>query len=65
MEKCTRCKKNKATITFANSMLDWTHGFAKRICQECYDKQMKASEWYKQGYKDGKNAGRHKKSSKN
>jgi protein-arginine kinase activator protein McsA len=40
MGLCTRCKKNKATITFANSILDWTHGFAEYICKDCYKAQL-------------------------
>jgi hypothetical protein len=50
---CVKCKKSKATIVFANSVLDWTHGFSQNICDECYDKLMKTNEWYKKGYEDG------------
>ena len=46
---CTRCKKNKATLVYTNSQMDFIHGFTEKICQECYDKQMKESDWYKQG----------------
>jgi len=46
---CTRCKKNKATIKYTASATDYAHGFIEDICQECYDKQMKNSDWYKQG----------------
>ena len=46
---CVRCRKNKATITYTNSILDWTHGFVEHICQECYDKQKKENSWYKAG----------------
>jgi len=49
---CVRCKKNKATITYANSILDWTHGFAQRICKECYDKEKRSNTWYKEGRKE-------------
>ena len=37
---CNRCKKNTATITFANSILDWTHGYAEQICKDCYRIQL-------------------------
>jgi len=46
---CSRCKKNKATITYANSVMDFAHGFSERICQTCYDNQKKANGWYKAG----------------
>lgn len=39
---CSRCKKNEATMTYAES-----------VCQECYNKQMKDNGWYKKGYEDG------------
>lgn len=51
---CVRCKKNKATMTYANSQLDAIHGFTQEICQECYDKQMKESGWYKAGKEQAK-----------
>lgn len=53
-ELCVRCKKSKATLTYSNSQMDMIHGFTERICQECYDKQVKESNWYKQGFKEGK-----------
>jgi hypothetical protein len=34
--KCQVCKKKKATITYAQSFLDYTHGFAERLCKDCY-----------------------------
>jgi len=46
---CTRCEKNKATLIYTDSQMDFIHGFTEKICQECYDKQMKESNWYKQG----------------
>lgn len=46
---CQKCKKNKATITYANSILDYTHGFSESICQGCYDKIKKDNTWYKEG----------------
>lgn len=48
---CVRCKKNPATMTYAVSVTDWTHGHGERICQECYDKQKKESAWYIEGKK--------------
>jgi protein-arginine kinase activator protein McsA len=53
-EICERCKKNKSTLTYAATSLHFGHGFTERICQECYDNQMKESEWYKQGYQEAK-----------
>lgn len=50
---CSRCKKNKAEITYAGGILDITHGFIEHICQGCYDKIVKNSLWYKRGFKDG------------
>ena len=50
---CVRCHKNKATMDYANSVLEWSHGFGERICQECYDKQKHENTWYKEGYKTG------------
>lgn len=55
---CSRCKKNKAKITYALSFLDWTHGYSEEICQGCYDKIMKNNPWYKQGFKDGVKSGK-------
>ena len=49
---CNRCKKNKATLTYADSVLGWTHGFTEEICQECYDKEMRGNTWYKKGRQD-------------
>jgi superfamily II helicase len=49
---CVRCKKNKASMTFAQSALDFAHGFTERICQECYDEMMKESNWFKEGKKE-------------
>lgn len=46
---CVRCKKNKAILIYTNSQMDFIHGFTENICQECYDKQMRESGWYKQG----------------
>jgi len=38
---CTQCRKNKATINFAQSVLDWTHGNVQMICVGCYKKKLK------------------------
>lgn len=57
MEKgkiCERCKKNEATIGYTESILSYSHGFVEEICKECYNKMMKNSEWYKQGFENGK-----------
>lgn len=34
--KCEKCKKGKAVITYAESILDYSHGFTKEICRKCY-----------------------------
>jgi hypothetical protein len=49
---CSRCQKNRATVNYANSILDWNHGFGERICQTCYDKIKHENSWYKEGRKD-------------
>lgn len=49
---CSRCKKNKATINYTDSIMSYTHGFIERICQECYDKMKHENAWYKEGRKD-------------
>jgi hypothetical protein len=49
---CSRCKKNKATMQYAESVMDFTHGFVENICDECYEKQKKANPWYKSGRED-------------
>lgn len=49
---CSRCKKNKATILYANSITDFTHGFMENICQGCYDKQMMDDGWYQTGRRE-------------
>ena len=49
MGLCLRCKKNQATMQYAESSLSLAHGFMEEICQECYDKQMEESDWYKKG----------------
>lgn len=52
-ELCVRCEKNEAVLTYADSFMDFSHGFTERICQDCFDKQGKGSEWYKRGFSDG------------
>ena len=46
---CVRCKKNKATMKFTQSITDFTHGFVENICQECYHKIRDSNTWYKEG----------------
>ena len=36
MVKCIECKDRKAIIEFSEGYLDWSHGFIKKICRECY-----------------------------
>jgi hypothetical protein len=49
---CSRCRKNKATINYTDSIMSYTHGFIERICQECYDKMKHENNWYKAGRKE-------------
>lgn len=49
---CQRCKKNKATINYTDSIMSYTHGFVEHICQECYDKIKHENTWYKEGRKE-------------
>ena len=49
---CQRCKKNEATVKYTASPSDYAHGFVQDICNECYNKQVRTSEWYKQGFKE-------------
>ena len=51
---CQRCKKNEATLNYADSYLNATHGFIEHICQECYDKIRDNNAWYKEGVEAGK-----------
>ncbi len=44
---CTRCKKNKATLQYAEGTMAVVHDFVENICQECFDKQQKASPLWK------------------
>ena len=40
---CNECKQEcdeKQKIHFANSIMDWTHGFTEYICRECYIKRL-------------------------
>lgn len=50
---CERCKINKATINYTDSLMSYAHGFVEHICRECYDKEKHSNTWYKEGYKDG------------
>ncbi len=36
MTKCNICKKRKGTLTFAESVMDFVHGFKQKICKQCY-----------------------------
>jgi len=49
---CSRCRKNKATINYTDSIMCYTHGFIENICQECYDKMKHKNTWYKEGKKE-------------
>ena len=51
---CVRCKKNKATINYTDSVLSYTHGFVEKICKECYNKIRDNNTWYQQGIQEGK-----------
>jgi methanogenic corrinoid protein MtbC1 len=51
---CEICKKNKATMNYADGFMEYTHGFIQRICRGCYNKKMESNTWYKQGVEDGK-----------
>lgn len=33
---CQDCGKREAKITFADSVLSYTHGFGREICRQCY-----------------------------
>jgi superfamily II helicase len=49
---CQRCRKNKATINYTDSIMSYTHGFVEHICKSCYDKIKKSNTWYKAGRKE-------------
>jgi protein-arginine kinase activator protein McsA len=49
---CERCKVNKATMNYTDSIMSYAHGFVEHICQECYDKEKHNNTWYKEGKKD-------------
>ena len=38
---CQRCKKNKATIQFAEGSLALSHGFVEYLCEDCYKKMQR------------------------
>jgi len=40
---CDDCKTHKATIPFANSTMDFVHGFALNICRCCYLKRVETA----------------------
>ena len=37
---CLDCEQHKGTVDFCSSVLEWTHGFAIKICQCCYVKRI-------------------------
>lgn len=51
---CERCKINKATMDYTDSIMSFAHGMIERICQECYDKMKRENPWYKEGYENGR-----------
>jgi len=36
INKCHICKKRKVKINYAESLLDYTHGFKMPMCRQCY-----------------------------
>ena len=36
--KCQICKEVEEEMTYAESVMDFTHGFTKKICKSCYKK---------------------------
>jgi hypothetical protein len=54
-ENCCRCKKNKATLNYAESYLSCSHGFIEHICQECYEKIRNDNAWFQEGKLLGRN----------
>ncbi len=36
--KCEICKQRRGILKFAQSMMDFTHGFTQKICRPCYIK---------------------------
>lgn len=36
LNKCQICKTRKVKINYAESMLDYTHGFKTPMCRQCY-----------------------------
>lgn len=51
--KCSVCGKEKDIMTYADSIMDYVHGFKKEVCEECADKLMKDSPLYQRGRRDG------------
>ena len=41
MTLCMRCKKRKATITYCDSIISYTHGLTENICKDCYRRKLK------------------------
>ena len=34
--KCEKCKQREGILKFAQSMMDYIHGFTEKICRPCY-----------------------------
>lgn len=49
---CVRCKKNKATLQYAEGTMAVAHGFVENICQECFDKMQKATPLWKKAIEE-------------
>ena len=47
---CVRCKKNKSTMDYCESVSDYAHGFIEKICKECFNKQKVESPLYQEVY---------------
>lgn len=40
MIKCEDCKEREGIVEFCESITDYTHGFKKNICRQCYIKRI-------------------------
>ena len=38
MNKCKICKQRAGVILYSESVLNYAHGFVKKICRQCYIK---------------------------
>jgi len=34
--KCEICEKREGVLDYSESVIDYTHGFKRNICRECY-----------------------------